>query len=252
MGWFSARWMRSRHGRTIEAAEAEGAVREFYRSPVAFLIFWLPWLANSCGNIVISLLRDVGVMIFPWPIAINSGLLGVWFYLSSWLKFRRMSRMRGFVMVVTAAVVLASLPACVGQRVPYGPGVSFECRLSVWPTFEPPVEYLVQKDSLGRATITEFRYRGAGGSGPKRSGVPVVHGIDAKRWGKFADAVREHDPWSISSRQPYEDGTDGATMILEIRDGERYHRVQRWAPFAHESEKRFVEVSTAVVGLLAD
>jgi hypothetical protein len=88
---------------------------------------------------------------------------------------------RGFVMVLTAAVVLVSLPACVGQRVSYGPGVSFECRLSVWPAFEPPVEYLVQKDSLGRATITEFRYRGAGGSGAKRSGVPVVHGIDAKR-----------------------------------------------------------------------
>ncbi len=162
------------------------------------------------------------------------------------------SRMRGFVMVVTAAAILVSLPACVSQRVAFGPGVSFECRLSVWPAFEPPVEYLVQKDSLGRATITEFRYRGAGGSGPKRSGVPVVHVIDAKQWGEFAGAVREHDPWSIAPKQPYEDGTDGATMILEIRDGDRYHRVQRWAPFAHESEKRFVEVSTAVVGLLAD
>jgi hypothetical protein len=90
---FSARWVGSRPGRTIEAAEAEGAVREFYRSPVAFLIFWLPWLAVGCGNIVISLLRDVGVMIFPWPMAINGGLLVVWFNLSSWLKFRRTSRM---------------------------------------------------------------------------------------------------------------------------------------------------------------
>jgi hypothetical protein len=48
--------------------------------------------------------------------------------------------------------------------------------------------------------------------------VPVVHVIDAKQWGELAGAVRE----------------------------------QRWAPFAHQSEKRFVEVSTAVVGLLAD
>lgn len=92
---FSAGWVMSRPGRTIEAAEAEGAVREFYRSPVVFLIFWLPWLAVGCGNIVISLLRDVGVMIFPWPIVINGGLLGVWWSLSSWLKFRRMSRMVG-------------------------------------------------------------------------------------------------------------------------------------------------------------
>ena len=249
---FSARWVRSRPGKKIEAAEAEGAVREFYRSPVAFLIVWLPWLAYCCGNIVISLLRDVGVMIFPWPMAINCGLLGVWWNLSSWLKFRRTSRMRGFVMVLTAAAILVSLPACVSQRVAFGPGVSFECRLSVWPAFEPPVEYLVQKDSFGRATITEFRYRGAGGSGAKRSGVPVVHVIDAKQWAEFADAVREHDPWSISPGQPYEDGTDGATMILEIRDGERYQRVQRWAPFGHQSEKRFVEVSTAVVRLLPD
>ena len=92
---FSARWVMSRPGKKIEAAEAEGAVREFYRSPVAFLIVWLPWLAYCCGNIVISLLRDVGVMIFPWPMAINCGLLGVWWNLSSWLKFRRMSRMVG-------------------------------------------------------------------------------------------------------------------------------------------------------------
>lgn len=79
------------------------------------------------------------------------------------------SRMRGFLMVLTAAAILGSLPACVGQRGAFGPGVSFECRLSVWPAFEPPVEYLVQKDSFGRATITEFRYRGAGGSGAVRS-----------------------------------------------------------------------------------
>ena len=86
---------RHRPERKPKGVEALGAVREFYRSPVAFLIVWLPWLAYCCGNIVISLLRDVGVMIFPWPIAINGGLLGVWWSLSSWLKFRRMSRMVG-------------------------------------------------------------------------------------------------------------------------------------------------------------
>ena len=158
--------------------------------------------------------------------------------------------MRDFIRVLTTAGILLALASCAAPEAPYAPSVSFECRLSVWPTFEAPVEYLVQKDSFGRATITEFKFRGAGGYGPKRSGAPIVHPIDSKQWGNFIGAVREHDPWSIESKQPYMNGCDGTTMILEIRDGERHHRVQRWAPFGNRSEKRFVECSTAVVRLL--
>lgn len=91
---FSARWMRSRHGRTIEAAEAEGAVREFYRSPVAFLIVGLPGFAFCCGTILMFLLRDAGVTIFKWAMLINVLLVQwVWQGLAWRLMCRRMSRM---------------------------------------------------------------------------------------------------------------------------------------------------------------
>jgi hypothetical protein len=84
---------RNRPERKLKGVEAVGAVREFYRSPVAFLIVGLPWLAFCCGNIVTSLLRDAGVMIFPWAILINCGLLWVWQRMIGGLMFRRMSRM---------------------------------------------------------------------------------------------------------------------------------------------------------------
>jgi len=151
---------------------------------------------------------------------------------------------------LVAAAVALLLPCCSGSRVPYVPSASFECRLSVWPTFEPPVEYLVQRDSFGRSTITEFRYRGAGGYGPKRSGTPIVHAIDSKQWGNFIESVRNCDPWAIPTKQPYMTGLDGTTMTLEIREQDRLHRVQRWAPFGHKSEKHFVEFAAAVIRLV--
>jgi hypothetical protein len=52
----------------------------YFRSPTAFVVSWLPWLLFCIGNVVVSLLRDHGIMIFPWPIVINSTLLGVWLY----------------------------------------------------------------------------------------------------------------------------------------------------------------------------
>lgn len=158
--------------------------------------------------------------------------------------------MRCMTRALTAIAIAFLLGSCASSRVPYGPSVSFECRLSIWPTFEPPVEYLIQRDSLGHSTITEFRFRGDGGYGSKRSGTPMVHPIDSKQWGNFIDAVRTHNPWAIPTQQPYRSGVDGTTMILEIRDGERHHRVQRWVPFAHKSEKSFVEFLTSIITLL--
>ena len=87
-GWL----LRRKPPRAIDPAEATTAVRRYYRSPAAFFIIWLPWLAFCGGNIVVSLLRDAGFMIFPWPMLINCALLGVWLLVSAILKFRGLSR----------------------------------------------------------------------------------------------------------------------------------------------------------------
>jgi hypothetical protein len=80
----------------LKGVEAVVAVREFYRSPVAFLIVGLPWLAFSCGTILMFLLRDAGVTIFEWAILINVVLVRwVWEGLAWRLMCRRMSRMVG-------------------------------------------------------------------------------------------------------------------------------------------------------------
>ena len=51
---------RHRPERKLKGVEAVGAVRAFYRSPVAFLFVGLPLFASCGGTIVMSLLRDPG------------------------------------------------------------------------------------------------------------------------------------------------------------------------------------------------
>lgn len=85
---------RHRPERKLKGVEAVGAVREFYRSPVAFLIVGLPGFAFCCGTILMFLLRDAGVTIFKWAMLINYCMLPwVWEGWAWGLMCRRMSRM---------------------------------------------------------------------------------------------------------------------------------------------------------------
>jgi hypothetical protein len=85
---------RHRPERKLKGVEALGAVREFYRTPVAFLIVGLPGLAFCCGTTLMFLLRDAGVTIFNSAILINVLLVQwVWQGLAWRLMCRRMSRM---------------------------------------------------------------------------------------------------------------------------------------------------------------
>jgi len=89
---FTMSLSRTRPPRTVDPGLASDAVRTFYHTPVAFIICWLPWLGYLSGNIAISLLRDAGIKIVPWPILINSSLLAVWFLIAARLKFQRLTR----------------------------------------------------------------------------------------------------------------------------------------------------------------
>lgn len=84
---------RHRPERKLKGVEAVVAVREFYRSPVSFLIVGLPGFAFCCGTTLMFLLRDEGVTIFKWAILINVVLLWYWQGLAWRLMCRRMSRM---------------------------------------------------------------------------------------------------------------------------------------------------------------
>jgi hypothetical protein len=100
-GWFSlseARQLseycsRREPDRTIEPENATRAVGQFYRRPFSFFIFWMPLAGYGAGSIGVSLLRDAGVDIFPWPIVFNSLLLGIGLFLARVLKVRCLSRL---------------------------------------------------------------------------------------------------------------------------------------------------------------
>ncbi len=59
-----------------------------FQFPVAFLVSWFPWLMFSLGNIGVSILRDHGFEIFPWPLLANGMLLSLWLHLARRLRAR--------------------------------------------------------------------------------------------------------------------------------------------------------------------
>jgi hypothetical protein len=63
-----------------------------FRSPVLFLVSWFPWLLFALGSIGVSVLRDHGFTIFPWPIVANSMLLCYSLCLALRLQSRYISR----------------------------------------------------------------------------------------------------------------------------------------------------------------
>ena len=161
------------------------------------------------------------------------------------------SLMRGSCIVLLAIVMVLCPPSCTTVQVPYAPGVSFECRLSVWPTFDSPFEFLIQRDSSGRATLTEFCTR--------------------SRWLLAEEewcADRSHDRLEtvgklheVSARaRPLVDTFEAA---LHDRTGWHYHDTgtTRWGSLSPSSSldtfrapvrERFVEFTTDIVSILPE
>ena len=155
--------------------------------------------------------------------------------------------------ILIMVVSLAGLPlSCTNAPASHLPSVWFECRLSFGPTFSEPVEILIQNNSSNSGTITIFDFSGNGGYSPKRNGTPKVKLINPECWARLMEAMKSHDPWSIPSKQPYNTGFDGMTLILELRNRDRIHRVQRWEPLNHPSEKRLIKFTAAVLNSLPD
>lgn len=145
---------------------------------------------------------------------------------------------------------MLAITSCATTPLPNRPFVTQEYKLAVWPTFEQPVEFVLQKDSFGRAALFEYRFTGKGGYFHRHKGAPVVHSIEAEAWSAFMEEFSKASPWRIPVKQPYPTGTDGIYVILEMREGDRFHRVMRWTPFAHKGERAFVDATTAIVRLL--
>lgn len=59
---------------------------------VLFLISWFPFLLCGIGFIGVSILRDRGWSIFPWPIVANCLLLSLWLYLARRLESRYLGK----------------------------------------------------------------------------------------------------------------------------------------------------------------
>jgi hypothetical protein len=128
------------------------------------------------------------------------------------------------------------------------PFVTHEYRLLVWPAFQAPFEIVVQHDRFGATAVTEFRFSGKGAYVPRRSSRPLVRKVPPQRWAQFRKTVQDVKAWSIPDKQGYNSGSDGIFMILEMREGSRMRRIQRWEPFAF-AESGFINLATEIVSV---
>ena len=84
----------ARHRDQVSLAQADELPQRrnpCFQFPKAFLIFWLPWLMFLLGNMGVSLLRDHGFQIFPWPILANCLQFSLWFNLAQRWRARHAS-----------------------------------------------------------------------------------------------------------------------------------------------------------------
>ncbi len=73
--------------------DLDSAVRKFHRSVVAFILTWLPFLVLVLGNTCVSLLRDAGYLIFPWPLLTVCLLFGLAVWAAQRVRLRLISRL---------------------------------------------------------------------------------------------------------------------------------------------------------------
>jgi hypothetical protein len=92
LGRFKAALALRKAPRPVDPDVASDLIRRYSRSPVAFLICWLPWLGMMSGSIGVSLIRDAGFVIVPWAILLPTVLFVLGTLIAARLKFLRLSR----------------------------------------------------------------------------------------------------------------------------------------------------------------
>lgn len=169
-----------------------------------------------------------------------------------------LDRPRSVIMMKTihvmfmAMVVALAFSGCAARPQPRMTEITHEYRLRSVPTFEKPVELLVQHDVTGATTLSEFSYSGMGGYSPKRKTTPKVFVITKAQWDAFTLSFSRQKPWGIAEQKRDQLGApDGCGVTLTLREGARRKEIYRWSPWMFESETRVVNVINEIVRLSA-
>jgi hypothetical protein len=149
----------------------------------------------------------------------------------------------------THAMIVAVLALSACATKPPLPSAETNCeyRLRIFPTFEEPMELMIQHDPCGKTVLLEFSYVGKGGYSPRRNSRPKESIVAETAWDDFLEAFHRFDPWSIPEKQPYPPGCDGYSVTLEMKEGERRKAISRWCPHSEVSEARFVKAINEII-----
>lgn len=150
---------------------------------------------------------------------------------------------------ILAVVVAFALSACAAKQQFALTDVTHEYRLRLSPTFDEPVELLLQHDTTGKTVMSVFSYSGMGGYTPRRKDKPKVFIITDEQWKSFSTAFHQYEPWITPELKPDQLTLDGCGITLEMREGRRQRKIYRWSPWAFKSEAQFVEAINEIVKL---
>ena len=97
-------------------------------------------------------------------------------------------------------------------------------------SFDHPVSIHVNVDgSTGTHTLTAIELDGAGGYEPGVEKRRVTTKLSSAQAAELHRALRDERVWELPGKD-YVPGADGATWIIELRVGSRYHYLERWSP----------------------
>lgn len=152
-------------------------------------------------------------------------------------------------LILIVLVISLELSACTTKTQISLADITHEYRLRLVPTFQKPVELLIQHDAAGVTILSEYSYSGMGGYSPQRKANPKVIAITEERWDAFLTAFHKHKPWSIPETKPDQIGCDGTSVLLEMKEGMRRRTIGRWVPWAFVSDANLVKSMNEIIKL---
>jgi hypothetical protein len=81
----------------------------------------------------------------------------------------------------------------------------------------------------GAAVLHVVEMDGAGGHAPEKVARRETRKLSPADWQSFSRALAAADPWRMETELPAA-GIDGSQWLVEVRDGSKYHIVDRWSP----------------------
>jgi hypothetical protein len=96
-------------------------------------------------------------------------------------------------------------------------------------SFHHPVSVRIEASS-GTSALVAVELDGAGGYEPGTAKLRTERSLSEQQWTSLVAAINAATFWDVPTKDPTEEGIDGAQWIIEGHRHGTYHVVERWSP----------------------